>query len=287
MTSGSYSECSLNDMRARRRSTDILRKKNDSYRASERRRPSRIPVYGCAVFAASIGKIMNDEANNPGEHSGGAERGRTYRVLIDKALYTFQHPLVTGRDLLAKAGKSPVEQYAIYIKEPGATPKRVGLDERVDLAAPGLERFVTLPLDQTEGLGTNRRQFALAAEDMQCLDSLGLPYELVVDGNSMRLIVYGYPVPPGYTADTAALSLRVEPGYPDVQLDMVWFEPALRTSAGNGIGGLSDEAFDGRTWQRWSRHRTPANPWRPGVDCLATHLAQIEVWLRREIQLSA
>jgi hypothetical protein len=33
----------------------------------------------------------------------------------------------------------------------GGQTKRIDLDERVDFTTPGVERFMTLPLDQTEG----------------------------------------------------------------------------------------------------------------------------------------
>ena len=32
------------------------------------------------------------------------------------------------------------------------------------------------------------------------------------------------------------------------------------------------QALDGKTFQRWSRHRPGDEPWRPGVDNLETHL---------------
>ena len=59
----------------------------------------------------------------------------------------------TGRELLALAGKAPVEQFGIYLRVPGTQPQRIGLDEKVDLSSSGVDRFVTLPLDQTEGAG--------------------------------------------------------------------------------------------------------------------------------------
>ena len=49
-------------------------------------------------------------------------------------------------------------------------------------------------------------------------------------------------------------------------------------------GALASEGFDGKTWQRWSRHRTPANPWRPGLDNLATHFGLVEEWFGREVR---
>jgi hypothetical protein len=75
----------------------------------------------------------------------------TYRIMIDKAVFDVNEAVYTGRKLLVLAQKTPVEKFAIYLKHRGAQPQRIGLDERVDLSLPGVERFVTLPLDQTEG----------------------------------------------------------------------------------------------------------------------------------------
>ena len=55
--------------------------------------------------------------------------------------------------------RNRAEDFAIYRKIKGGQPERIALDEKVDLSRPGVERFLTLPLDQTEGLGA-RREFA-------------------------------------------------------------------------------------------------------------------------------
>ncbi len=75
---------------------------------------------------------------------------KTYKIRIDKQNYEVSEPTLTGRQLLEKAGKPPAN-YKLFLRLPGQQPQEVGLDEEVDLAKPGVERFVTLPLDQTEG----------------------------------------------------------------------------------------------------------------------------------------
>ena len=127
-----------------------------------------------------------------------------------------------------------------------------------------------------------RRDFALPTEDMEWLESRGAPYELVSEGPVLRVVLYEIVLPPGYNIGTVAAYGRVEPGYPDTQIDMVYFYPALALTSGRAIGAISPDAFDGKAWQRWSRHRTPANPWRPGIDNLATHFALVQDWLERE-----
>lgn len=129
-----------------------------------------------------------------------------------------------------------------------------------------------------------RRDFSLPEEDVEWLDSLGRPYELVREGPVQRVVLHEWPVPSGYTTDRVSINVRIDPGYPDSQIDMAYFYPPLARRDARTIGALADDPFDGRNWQRWSRHRTPANPWRPGVDNLSTHLALVEDWLERELR---
>jgi hypothetical protein len=76
---------------------------------------------------------------------------RSYRIRIDKAHFEVQGPGMTGRALLDLAGKRPPERYRIDMKFHGGQTRKVELDETADFTTPGLERFMTLPLDQTEG----------------------------------------------------------------------------------------------------------------------------------------
>jgi hypothetical protein len=128
-----------------------------------------------------------------------------------------------------------------------------------------------------------RRQFKLAEEDIESLEAGGFRWETVVDGGAKWLIICGYPIPEGYNHRTADLALRLPPSYPDDQIDMVYFSPALALTNGKAIRQLSATTIDSKTYQQWSRHRTPANPWRPGLDSISTHLLQVDDWLRREL----
>jgi hypothetical protein len=77
------------------------------------------------------------------------------------------------------------------------------------------------------------------------------------------------------------------PKYPDEQIDMVYFDPPLALQSGRGINNLSLLTIDKAQYQQWSRHRTSANPWRPGLDNVCTHLLQVRTWLQREVQKAA
>ena len=216
-------------------------------------------------------------------HDEAAGLQREYKIQIDKDFFETSVPRLTGRELLELADKKPAEHYAIYLKVRGGQPERIDLDEKIDLSEPGVERFVTLPLDQTEGFG-GRRQFALPQEDLGWLHAFPGQFELVVEGSVLRVVLYGFPIPPGYLRSDADVYVRIESGYPDTQIDMVYVHPDLKRADGRAIPATCFEAFDGKQWQRWSRHRTPANPWRPGVDNLATHFGLVDHWFSRELK---
>lgn len=78
-------------------------------------------------------------------------RGTRYRIRVDKTIIVVDGPTITGREILAKAGRVPPERYQLDQKMRDGSVKQIGLSDLVDLTAPGIERFLTLPLDQTEG----------------------------------------------------------------------------------------------------------------------------------------
>ncbi len=129
-----------------------------------------------------------------------------------------------------------------------------------------------------------KRQFELLPEDEQFLKEYGLAWEAVVDG-SQWVLIHDLPTHQGYNHQKVTAAIRIETGYPNTKLDMVYFFPALARNDGRPIGATgSNQKIDGKTYQRWSRHRTDANPWKPGQDNLGTHIFLIEDWLQREFE---
>jgi hypothetical protein len=128
-----------------------------------------------------------------------------------------------------------------------------------------------------------RRALQLPEEDVEFLEALGRPWETVKDGETHWLVVHNWPVPPGYNHSSAHAGLILPTSYPDGPIDMVYFFPHLALQCGKGINNLTPRAFDGKDWQQWSRHRTEANPWRAGLDCIATHFQLVGHWLLREL----
>lgn len=209
--------------------------------------------------------------------------GKKYRIKIDRNFYEVEKECVTGRDLLILVGKTPPEKYQINQKLRGGKVAKIGLDETVCFTTPGIEKFMTLPLDQTEG-ERNRKQFGLPEEDVEYLESLGLPWEALSDGAGKWVLIYDFQVPAGYNVEKTIVAIKIDPGYPRTQLDMAYFLPHLSRRDGKPIGALSAQIIDGKNFQRWSRHRTGQNPWREGVDNLATHMSLVSVWFSQEFE---
>jgi len=129
-----------------------------------------------------------------------------------------------------------------------------------------------------------RREFSLPPEDETYLDDSGLTWETVKNG-SQWLLLHGLPLPSGYKSAVASVAVRIEAGYPLAALDMAYFHPALQRADGKSIKATEAmQNIDGKKWQRWSRHRTAANPWKPGHDNIETHLLMVRDWLAREFR---
>ncbi len=95
------------------------------------------------------------------------------------------------------------------------------------------------------------------------------------------VLLHDYALPSGYDRQVSDLLLRLNPGFPDVQPDMWWFNPAVNRADGVAIPQTnSTEHYLGRAWQRWSRHLQPGQ-WRPGIDTLQSYLAIIRADLER------
>lgn len=209
-------------------------------------------------------------------------RARRYRIRIDKERYETTEPVLTGRQILALAGKTP-EQYFLHQRVRGGHTTTIEANEKVNIAEPGVERFMTMKRETQDGLRESRRMFALSAGDQECLVARG-EWETVVDGNAQWVIVHNLTLPPGYSPARVSMAVLMAPGYPEAPLDMAYFSPAIARADGKPIPALSQHSICSVSWQRWSRHRTAVNPWVPGEDSLTTHLAFIDFWLRDEFR---
>lgn len=212
-------------------------------------------------------------------------RATRYIIRVDRQRLVVESETISGAEILRLAGKTS-DRYKLYQHIRGHQPVLVDPSTPVDLTTPGVERFTTMPKDTTEGREDTallRRDFAMPDADVAYLEGLGLPWESILDGQTRWLLIHRWSVPDGYSATTqVSLALLIPPNYSDSQIDMVYVRPALARSDGRSIAALSNQSIAGEIWQRWSRHRTGANPWRPGEDDIASHLGLVDEWFRRE-----
>ena len=128
-----------------------------------------------------------------------------------------------------------------------------------------------------------RRAFVLPSEDVEFLDALGLAWEALIESNLRWVLLRKFPLPHGYNVPEADIAIQLSESYPSTQLDMVYVFPALSLENGMQIGATNvSQALDGNSYQRWSRHRTQENPWRPNIDYLGTHVGLIGEWFLKE-----
>jgi len=92
-----------------------------------------------------------DVEDYAGRNQARKPKTKTYIIRVDKTQFRVDQPDMTGRAILSLASKLPPEEYRSKQKLHGGEMKTVGLDESVDFRAPGVERFVTLKLENTEG----------------------------------------------------------------------------------------------------------------------------------------
>ncbi len=68
--------------------------------------------------------------------------GKKYKVRIDSEYYIFDHQIVTGKEILIKADIAHVECHTLYQKFKDCDFEKIDLNEKVDLARPGIEHFI-------------------------------------------------------------------------------------------------------------------------------------------------
>jgi hypothetical protein len=125
--------------------------------------------------------------------------------------------------------------------------------------------------------------FPLLPDDAEYLDARGLAWETLIEEPSRWILIRKFPIPEGYNVSEADVAILLPNSYPTTQLDMAYVFPALSLTSGAHINNVDViQVLDNRSFQRWSRHRTQANPWRPSLDNLGTHIELIEECFLRE-----
>ncbi|MGD8450528.1 MAG: multiubiquitin domain-containing protein [Phycisphaerae bacterium] len=71
-----------------------------------------------------------------------------YTLTMDGQTYQSADPVLTGRQLLELAGRTPVEEHVVLHFGEGRQLEDIDLEETVDLQEPGRERFLTFCADR-------------------------------------------------------------------------------------------------------------------------------------------
>lgn len=209
-------------------------------------------------------------------------RARKYRYRVNKQHFVSETPELTREQILERAGLVPVNQYRLSEKRRHGPPVEIKPGQTVDLHKGEIERFIAQHCEVQDGLGSDRRVFALPPEDVGFLDGLGLRWEAISE-NGLWVIIYGVAPPAGFRESTVDVAIQIAPGYPTGALDMAYFHPAITRVDGRAIPNTdSVQPLDGKRWQRWSRHRRGASTWKTGIDNLESHFVFMQEWLARE-----
>lgn len=125
----------------------------------------------------------------------------SWKLNVQGVVREYQVPVVTVRDAMVNAGFDPDAGWIIHLKIQGKPNLKVMLDYPVDLRTPGVEkiRLTARDVDNGEAPSAPHRDFALLPADIEHLDSLGLRWEALVEGQQRWLIVQDFPLPSGYT----------------------------------------------------------------------------------------
>ncbi len=84
-------------------------------------------------------------------NNGAPPKARKYRIKIDKEKYVVKKEQMTGHEILVLAGKTPTDRYQLNQKFKGGKVVPIDYGQTVDFTCPGVEKFMTIPLDQNEG----------------------------------------------------------------------------------------------------------------------------------------
>lgn len=196
-----------------------------------------------------------------------------YLIKINGDKFEVEQESITGSEIIRLMNKDPQTHRVRMFTSHGKT--IIKNDESVDLTECGVERFVIEPLDCTEGFVVSNHFNQLLPEDITYLKSFqNVDYILDgVSGNNVNwLIIRSFPIPKGYNVEVSDMAILIPINYPAGALDMVYFYPPLNRIDNKPIGAIVNQNIEGKSYQRWSRHRTNSNRWNPEIDNVESHI---------------
>lgn len=209
----------------------------------------------------------------PKEATDGDNTPKKYKYKVDKKMLETESEYLTGVEILNAAEYSVKDYYLKQIIK--GQPVNIEPNQTVQMSDPGMERFVTIPKEATDG------SFDLFEEDIENLKNGGFQWETLTS-NGNWLIIKNFRIPDGYNVSEADMAINIPTNYPKGKLDMAYFCPAIKRNDGTPIPQTQVPTnIGGRTFQRWSRHRNRI-AWRVGIDSIVTHIEEIKNWLNNE-----
>ena len=195
-------------------------------------------------------------------------------------------PKITVREALSKAGFDPDKDWIIVLKNVDGK-AQLKINDEIDLSKEGIEKLRLTPREINNGdsaRGSNTEPtFALLPSDDEGFLRRGLAPRRVVEDGRRWLIFDVYPLPKGLSPHAVAIALDIPPSYPRAEIDMFYCHPAVSRDDGGVIPQTgAREIIEGRTYQRWSRHRGTRSRWDTGTDTVLTHLTLVDGALTAE-----
>src|SRR5205814_8225559 len=149
---------------------------------------------------------------------------RLFKFTIDNRQMEWGKPLISG--LIVRRLAAVGDDYAVYLEVRGGQDREINDTDIIDLSKPGIERFITLIKETTEGLT------ALPSMDRTYLADHAIAHEVVSDGAQVGVVLKGVPLPTGkFDHEKADLLILLPGGYPDAGPDMFFLFPWARLIA--------------------------------------------------------
>ena len=210
----------------------------------------------------------------------------TWMLNVQGVLIESDTPKIGVREALLKAGFDPEKDWIIVLRNADGK-IQLGVDDEVDLSKEGIEWLRLTPREINNGDNARtpgaESAFALLPSDDEGFRRRGFAPRRVVEGGRRWLVFDGYPLPKGLSPQAVAVALEIPPSYPRAEIDMFYCHPAVRRDDGVTIPQTgAKEVIEGRTYQRWSRHRGARSRWDARTDTVLTHLTLVDGALAAE-----
>lgn len=209
-----------------------------------------------------------------------------WQLNVQGVRVSFSKPKVSAHEALTKAGFDADAGWIAVLKVMGKPKQTVEIGDEIDLSAPGVEKLRLTPKEINNGelLVKLRQEFALLEGDQTFLEERSFAWETILENGRRWFVLRDYPLPDGYGQTMTDVAIEIPTGYPTAQLDMFYCFPHLQRSDGVAIPTTQlQQPIEGKSYQRWSRHRGTSNPWNPHFDSLVSQIILAEEAILREV----